>query len=65
MATELSDCDGVSFTIEANVVHDILAAIDAVLDIGIEVIAYLFVVSKVIQRDFGKGQKAGDLLRNK
>lgn len=35
------------------------------LDISIKVVAYLFVVSEVIQGDLGEGQKAGDLLENK
>lgn len=44
MATELANCDRVSLAIQANIVHDILAAIDAVLDVRIEVVAYLFIV---------------------
>lgn len=62
VAAELADRDWVSFAIEAYIVHDIFAAVDPVLNICIEVIAYLLVVGKVIQRDLGEGQKAGDLL---
>lgn len=62
MATELADCDRVGLAVQANIVHDILAAIDTVLDVRIEVITYLFVVGKVIQGDLREGQKTGDLL---
>lgn len=62
VAAELANRDWVSFAIEAYIVHDIFAAIDPVLNICIEVTAYLLVVGKVIQRDLGEGQKAGDLL---
>lgn len=62
VAAELANCDGVCFAIQANVVHDFLAAIDTVLDIRVEVVAYLCVVVEVIQGDLGEGQKAGDLL---
>lgn len=65
VATELADCDGVGLAIQANVVHDILAAIYPVLNICIEVVAYLFVIRKVIQRDLGERQKAGDLLKRR
>lgn len=63
MTAELADRDRIGFAIQANIVHDILAATDTVLDIGVEVIAYLFVVGEIIQGDLGEGQKAGDLLQ--
>lgn len=62
VATELANCDRVGLAIQANIVHDFLAGIDPVLNICIEVVAYLFVVGKIIQRDLGEGQEAGDLL---
>lgn len=62
MVTELAHCDRVGLAIQANIVRDVLAAIDPVLNIRIEVVAYLFVVGKVIQRDLGERQKASDLL---
>lgn len=62
VATELSDGDGVGLSVQAYIVHDILAAVDTVLDVCIEVAAYLLIVGKVVQRDFGERQKAGDLL---
>lgn len=62
VAAEFAYCDGVSFAIQVDVVHDILAAIDSVLDVGVEVAAYLFVVCKVIQGDLGEREEAGDLL---
>lgn len=49
VATELAHCERVGLAIQANVVHDILAAADAVLYVGVEVVAYLFVFRKVIQ----------------
>lgn len=65
MTTELANCDRVGLAVQANVVHNFFAAIDAVLDICVEVVAYLFVVGKVIQGDLGEGQKAGDFLRRR
>lgn len=65
MATELANCDRVSLAVQANVVHNFFAAVDAVLDICVEVVAYLFVVRKVIQGYLREGQKAGDLLRRR
>lgn len=62
VATEFANCDRVGLSVQADIVHDILAAIDSVLDIRIEVVAYLFVVSEVIQGDLGERQKAGNLL---
>lgn len=65
VAAELADCEGIGLAVQANIVHDILAAVDAVLDVCIEVTAYLFVVGKVIQGNLGERQEAGDLLWKK
>lgn len=55
VAAELGYSAGIRFAIKADVVHYILAAIDPVLDVAIEVIGDLFVVRKIIQWDFREG----------
>lgn len=65
VAAELSHSDGVGFAVQVDVVHDILAAADAVLNVRIEVVAYFLVVGTVVQRNLGEGQKAGDFLRKR
>lgn len=49
VAAELSDCNGVGLAVQADVVHDFLAAVDAVLDVRVEVVADLRVVGEVIE----------------
>lgn len=63
MAAELAHGARVGLAVQADIVHNILAAADAMLDVCVQVRAYVLVVGKVIQGDFRKGQEAGDLLR--
>lgn len=62
VAAQLAHCEWVGLAVEADVAHDVLAAVDAVLDVRVEVATDLLVVGKVIQGDLGEGQEAGDLL---
>lgn len=62
VAAELGHRQRVGLAVQADVAHDVLAAVDAVLDVRVEVAADLLVVSEVIQGDLGEGQEAGDLL---
>lgn len=57
--------DGVCFAVEGDVVEDVLAAVDAVLDVGVKVRPDLLAVWELIQADLGEGQQTGDLLKDK
>ncbi len=57
--------DGVCFAVEGDVVEDVLAAVDAVLDVGVQVRPDLLAVWELIQADLGEGQQTGDLLKDK
>lgn len=54
--------DGVGLAVEGDVVEYVLAAIDAVLYVGVQVRPDLFVVREFVQADLGEGKQTGDLL---
>lgn len=62
VAAELAHRERVGLAIQADVAHDVLVAVDAVLDVRVEVAADLLVVGEVVQGDLGEGQEAGNLL---
>lgn len=62
VAAQLAHRDRVGFAVERDVIHDLLAAVDAVLNVGVEVTVDIFVFWEVVQGDLGKRQVAGDIL---
>lgn len=55
VAAELAHGARVSLAVQADIAHDFFAAVDAMLDVSIQVSAYLLVVRKVIQGDLREG----------
>lgn len=55
--------DGVCSAAEGDVVEDVLAAVDVVLDVGVQVRPDLLAFWELIQADLGEGQQTGDLLK--
>lgn len=61
-AAHLAHDEGVGLAVERDVVHDVAAAADAVLDVGVQVRADLLVLRVLVQGDLGERQQVGDLL---
>lgn len=62
MGADFAHDDGVGLAVEGDVVEYVLAAIDAVLYVGVQVRPDLLVVREFVQADLGEGKQTGDLL---
>lgn len=65
VAAHFPDQGGVGLAVQGDVAEDVLAAVDPVLDVGVQVTVNVFVVREVIQGKLDKWQRAYDLLRGR
>ena len=64
MAAHFADEGGIGLAIQRDVAEDVLAAVDPVLDVGVQVAVDVFIVWKVIQGQLDKWQLADDFLQS-
>ena len=63
MAAHFADEGSISLAVQRDVAEDVLAAVDPVLDVGVQVTVDVLIVRKVIQGQLDKWQLADDFLQ--